>query len=104
VLRLAHDNPTWGYTRIRGANNLGHDIGRNTIKRILLEAGVDPAPERSKRTSWSAFLRAHWGAIAAMDFFTSRPSRGLAWFAFMCCSSSIWRADAWRLPACTPTS
>ena len=71
VLRMAKDNPTWGYTRIRGAlHNLGHDIGRNTIKRILLEAGMDPAPERSKRTSWSAFLRAHWGAIAAMDFFT----------------------------------
>jgi hypothetical protein len=35
-----------------------------------LEAGIEPAPERSKRTSWSAFLRAHWGAIAAMDFFT----------------------------------
>jgi transposase InsO family protein len=50
--------------------NLGHEIGRNTIKRILLEAGIDPAPERSKRTSWSSFLRAHWGAIAAMDFFT----------------------------------
>ena len=31
---------------------------------------MDPAPKRSKRTSWSAFLRAHWGAIAAMDFFT----------------------------------
>jgi transposase InsO family protein len=51
-------------------NNLGHAIGRNTIKRILLEAGMDPAPERNKRTSWSAFLGAHWGAIAAMDFFT----------------------------------
>lgn len=50
--------------------HLGHDIGRNTIKRILLEAGIDPAPERGKRTSWSAFLRAQWGAIAAMDFFT----------------------------------
>ena len=51
--------------------NLGHDVTRNTIKRILLEAGMDPAPERKKRTSWSAFLRAHWGAIAAMDFFTA---------------------------------
>jgi putative transposase len=71
VLRMARDNGGWGYTRIRGAlSNLGHDIGRNTIKRILLDAGIDPAPERSKRTSWSAFLRAHWGAIAAMDFFT----------------------------------
>jgi hypothetical protein len=51
-------------------NNLGHDIGRNRIKRILLEAGMDPAPKRSKRMSWSSFLRAHWGAIVAMDFFT----------------------------------
>jgi transposase InsO family protein len=71
VLRMANDNPTWGYTRIRGAlSNLAHDISRNTIKRILQEAGITPVPERSKRTSWSDFLRAHWGAIAAMDFFT----------------------------------
>jgi transposase InsO family protein len=71
VLRMARENSGWGYTRIRGAlHNIGYDVGRNTIKRILLEAGLDPAPERSKRTSWSAFLRAHWGAIAAMDFFT----------------------------------
>jgi transposase InsO family protein len=71
VLRMAKENATWGYTRLRGALfNLGHEVGRNTIKRILLEAGMEPAPERSKRTSWSDFLRAHWGAIAAMDFFT----------------------------------
>jgi len=68
---MASDNPSWGYTRIRGALfNLGHHIGRNTIKRILRTAGLTPAPERSKRMPWSAFLRAHWGAIAAMDFFT----------------------------------
>ena len=71
VLRMARDNSGWGYTRIRGAlSNLSHYVGRNTIKRILAEAGFDPVPERSKRTSWSSFLRAHWGAIAAMDFFT----------------------------------
>jgi hypothetical protein len=68
---MARDNAIWGYTRIRGALfNLGHEIGRNTIKRILLEAGMDLAPERSKGTSRSAFLRVHWGAIAAMAFFT----------------------------------
>jgi hypothetical protein len=79
VLRMAKENATWRYTRIRGALfNVGHEIGRNTprsksrgtIKRILLEAGTELAPERGKRTSWSDFLRAHWGAIAAMDFFT----------------------------------
>jgi transposase InsO family protein len=71
VVRMARDNPGWGYTRIGGAlSNLGHTVGRSTIARIMLEAGLDPAPERSKRMSWSAFLRAHWGAIVAMDFFT----------------------------------
>lgn len=71
VLRMAKENSSWGYTRIRGALfELGHEIGRNTVKRILLEAGMEPAPERRRRRSWSEFLRAHWGAIAAMDFFT----------------------------------
>jgi hypothetical protein len=52
---VAHEDPPWGYTRIRGALfNLKHELGRNTIKRILLEAGMDPGPERSKRTSWSS--------------------------------------------------
>ena len=68
---MARDNGGWGYTRICGAlANLGHHISRSTVKNILLEAGMDPSPQRSKVMSWSAFLRAHWGAIAAMDFFT----------------------------------
>ena len=71
VIQMARSNPGWGYTRIRGALwNLGHDLGRNTIKRILADAGIEPAPERCKRTTWKTFLKAHWGAIAAMDFFT----------------------------------
>jgi len=70
VIRMAASNPTWGYTRIRGAlRNLGHELGRSTIKRILADAGMEPAPERSKRTSWATFLKAHSGSIAAMDFF-----------------------------------
>ena len=68
---MASNNPGWGYTRICGAlYNLGHVIGRNTVKRILLDNGVDPAPLRSKGMSWSTFLKAHWGAIAATDFFS----------------------------------
>jgi putative transposase len=68
---MAHENPGWGYTRIRDAlGNLGHELARTTIRSILKEHGIDPAPERSKRTSWQAFLRAHWDAIAACDFFT----------------------------------
>jgi len=56
--------------RIQGAlSNLGHEVGRTTIRRILSEHGIEPAPERGKRTPWRTFLKAHWGAIAAMDFF-----------------------------------
>ncbi len=71
IVRMARDNSRWGYTRIRGAlYNLGHEIGRNTVKRILLENGFDPAPLRKKEMSWKTFLKAHWGAIAATDFFS----------------------------------
>jgi transposase InsO family protein len=71
ILQMARQNRTWGYTRIRGAlYNLGHEIGRNTIKRVLLENGLDPAPLRGKAMSWEIFLKAHWGAIAATDFFS----------------------------------
>jgi hypothetical protein len=71
LVRFAKDNPGWGYTRLRGAvRNLGHVIGRNTIKRILKDHGIQPAPERSKRMPWSTFLRAHFGVLAATDFFS----------------------------------
>ncbi len=71
VVRFAKENPGWGYTRLRGAlRNLGHVVGRNTIKRILKNHGIQPAPERSKRMPWRTFLKAHLGVLAAMDFFT----------------------------------
>ena len=50
VVRMAHENPRWGYTRIRGAlYNLGHELGRNTSKRILPEYGLDPARQKGMR-------------------------------------------------------
>ena len=70
VVRMATENPTWGYTRIQGAlQNVGHRVGRSTIRRILKAAGLPPVPQRP--TSWQTFLRAHWGAIAGADFFTT---------------------------------
>jgi putative transposase len=70
VARMAAENPTWGYTRIQGAlKNVGHRVGRSTIRRILKAAGRPPVPQRP--TSWQTFLRAHWGAIAGADFFTT---------------------------------
>ena len=71
VVRMAVDNPRWGDTRIRGAlSNLGHTIARTTVKRILHDHGVDPAPERSRHMPWKTFLQAHWEGRAACDLFT----------------------------------
>jgi putative transposase len=78
VVRMAEENPTWGYTRIVGAlKNVGHRVSRSSIARILTAQGIPPVPERL--TSWQTFLRAHWGAIAGADFFTTEvwTCRGL---------------------------
>ena len=70
VVRLAKENTGWGYTKIRDVMfTLGHKIGRTTVRRILAEDGIEPAPERRKHMPWATFLKAHWGAITAMDFF-----------------------------------
>jgi len=71
VVRMATENPTWGDTRIRGGlKRLGHDVARNTIKAILRDHGIEPAPERGRTTPWKTFLAAHWDGLAAADFFT----------------------------------
>ena len=63
AVRMARENP-WGYTRIRDAlGGVGHKIGRSTVRRILKNHGVAPAPERRRRTSWKVFLAAHWVAL-----------------------------------------
>jgi transposase InsO family protein len=70
VMRMAGENPTWGYTRIQGAlKNVGHRVGRSTIARILKAHGLPPVPQRP--TSWQTFLRAHKEAIAGAGFFTT---------------------------------
>ena len=71
TVRMARENPGWGYTTIRGALfNLGHTVSRGKIRNILTEHGIVPAPERRKRIPWSTFLKSRWGSIAAADFFT----------------------------------
>ena len=68
---MVSENPSWGYDRVQGAlANLGHTVSATTVANILKRHGVDPAPERGKRTSWRTFLRAHWDVMAATDFFT----------------------------------
>ncbi len=76
IVRMARENPVWGYTRIKGAlRNLGYEIGRNTVKRVLLEHGIEPAPVRGKSMPWDVFLKSHFGVIAAADFFTVEVMR-----------------------------
>jgi transposase InsO family protein len=71
IVRMAQDNRSWGYTRIQGAlANLNHKVGRGTIANVLKRNGIEPAPERSRRTPWSTFLKAHWEVLAASDFLT----------------------------------
>ena len=71
VVTMARENERWGYTRIRDAlRGLGHEIGRNTVKRILRDHGIEPAPERGRKTSWRTFIKAHLGQLAATDFLT----------------------------------
>src|SRR5579864_3902544 len=67
IFRMAAENPTWGAPRTHGELlMLGFDISERTISRWMKRAPRDPEP--AKR--WLAFLRNHWEAIAAMDFFT----------------------------------
>ena len=71
IVRMAEENRSWGYTRIQGTlANLGHEIGRGTIADVLKKAGLEPAPEREKKTTWAEFLRAQWDVMGATDFFT----------------------------------
>jgi transposase InsO family protein len=71
IVRMAVENPSWGYTRIQGVlANLGHEVGRGTIAYILREQGIEFSPARGKRTSCSTFLKAHFECLAATGFFT----------------------------------
>jgi len=71
VIRMATENRSWGYTRIQGAMaNLGHEVSRGTIATILKRAGIEPAPERKRRTTWLEFLRRHREVLVAADFFS----------------------------------
>jgi putative transposase len=69
AIRLATENPTWGYRRIHGElAGLGYQIGASTIWKILHRAGIDPSPRRAG-PSWTEFLKAQAHAILSCDLF-----------------------------------
>jgi transposase len=72
VLRLARENPRWGYARIAGELlKLGVRVSPSTVRRLLLAAGLQPAPRRSG-PSWRDFLRQQAASVLACDLFTVR--------------------------------
>src|SRR6266849_8796244 len=71
IVRMAQENPSWGYDRIAGAlANLGHRVSDQTVGNVLRRHGIAPAPQRKHTTTWAAFIRAHLAVLAGTDFFT----------------------------------
>ncbi|MFI1855934.1 integrase core domain-containing protein [Streptomyces sp. NPDC020480] len=82
VLRLARENPNWGYRRLHGELLvLGVKVAASTVWKILKDAGVDPAPGRSSST-WASFLRSQAGALLACDFFETVTLSGARMYIF----------------------
>jgi putative transposase len=75
VVRMARENPSWGYDRIVGAlSNLGHKLSDQTVGNILRRHGIPPAAKRSQDTNWKDFIAAHMAVLAGVDFFTVRSA------------------------------
>ena len=82
VLRLARENPSWGYRRIHGElAALGIKVAPSTVWEILQAHGIEPAPERDHQT-WAGFLRSQAHAILACDFFETRTLTGARLYVF----------------------
>ena len=70
IIRMARENPGWGYFRLRRELlKLGHTVAATTVRSVLLAADIPPAPQRWGM-SWKQFLRAHAESVIAADFFS----------------------------------
>jgi putative transposase len=98
VVRMAEENPTWGYRRIQGAlSNLGHHIDALTVRHILQRHSMEPAPQRRHAgMSWTQFLKLHWEVLAATDFFTVEVAtwHGLVtYYVLVVMELAMWRVE-----------
>jgi transposase InsO family protein len=72
VKQMSEENPSWGYGRICGElRKLGFKIHWQTVRRVMLDLGLLPDPDRPYKTTWKTFIQSHWESIAATDFFTT---------------------------------
>jgi transposase InsO family protein len=101
VLRLARENPRWGYRRICGElGKLGLEVSPTSVRRLLTRSKVGPAPRRSG-PSWREFLRAQAASIVACDFFTVETAflrRYYVLFLITHANRRVWFAGCTRNP------
>src|SRR5262249_25155261 len=101
VLRLARENPRWGPRRICGdLAKLGFQVSPTSIRRLLAQARLEPAPRR-RGPSWREFLRAQAGGIIACDFFTVETillRRFYVFFLIAHASRRVWVGGCTRNP------
>ena len=97
VVRLAQENPQFGAKKLVGElGKLGYRVGRSTVRDVLKRHHIDPAPERSRRSSnWRTFLASHKSALLAT---TSSRWRRSGSRPCMSCSLSSWIHDGSTLP------
>ena len=71
IVKMARENPGWGYDRIVGAlANIGYVVSDRTVGNVLRRHGIAPAPRRSQNTTWKDFIARHMAVMAGVDFFT----------------------------------
>ncbi len=72
IIKMASQNRDWGYTRIQGQlKYLKFKVSVKTIANILTKEGLEPQPDRKKKTTWAEFIKSHWQSLTAIDFFTA---------------------------------
>jgi transposase len=105
VVRMAQQNGDWGYRRIQGAlSNLGHQLARSTIADILERHGIEPAPKRSRTTTWREFSHATLGPDRGSRFLHGRGlDRQRTPAIHRAVSLSNCRRDGWRSAASLPS-
>jgi len=96
IVRIASENPSWGYLRIEGQLKLlGYDVSRSTTSRVFVRRGIDPDSRGMGKTTWKQFIRSHWESLAAIDFFTVEVhtwrglTRYMVLFAIELCSRRV---------------